>query len=191
MTTTEPVTVDPPLAAGSVRRAPAPVAVAGASKVGAVLAVGVVALGALGVRDAATAAGWLTGRPWIPVAADAVDGLRPASWTVPAGIAVAVFGFVLVLVALLPRRRTAAALKADTAVYVRRRDVAAIAAAAAREVPGVLSAKAKASPRRVRVRCAVTTADVRPTITKAVETELVVLERIPRTIVRTRMEARP
>lgn len=173
------------------RPAAVPVGAAGASYVAAFLALLVVAVGALAVRDAAVAAGWLGGIRWIPivgdVGGDAVHGLVPAGWMLPAGVAVAAVGIALVVTALAPRRKTATALVADTTVYLARSDVARVASAAAQQVPGVVAATTKASQRKVTVRCHSTGAadqEFRQSVVDAVKTELDLLRRTPRVVVR-------
>jgi hypothetical protein len=174
------------------RSAPVPLAAAGAARTGALLALALIALGAIGIRDAVVAAGWARGRPWIPAAATALDGLRPAPWIFAVAVAAGLVGAALIAVAIAPRRRTAVPLTAGSAVYLARDDVAKVAAAAARDVPGVLSARATSSTRRVVVRCAVTADDpaVRALVETAVATGLEVLQRVPTIVVRTRAESR-
>lgn len=172
--------------------AAAPVASAAAARVGAALALGLVALGVVGVRDAAIAAGWIGGTPWVPAAADAVDGLTPSGWMPAAAVFAAVLGVALLGVAVAPRRRVAVPVTAASAVFLRRADVATIAATVARDVPGVLDARATASSRRLVVRCTVTTGDagLRQRIEAAVATELAALHRVPAITVRARTAER-
>lgn len=173
--------------------APAPVAAAGASRVGVAIALVLVASGAVAVRDAVLSAGWTQGSPWLPVVLRAIDNVRPGPWLVPAGIFLAVVGLGLALTALAPRRRTARLLAADTAVYLRIKDVGKIAVAAAQTVGGVLEARAKVSRRRVVVRCRITgtaSRDVKNSIAAAVSDELSSLRTPPRVVVRLRTESR-
>lgn len=174
----------------SVRSAPVPVAAAGASKVAVVLAILLAALGVVAVRDAAVGLGWASGSTWLPAAA-AVDGVEPAGWMAVAGVAVLLVGLVLTATALAPRRRTAVAVAAQTPMYLTVDGVAALASAAARDVAGVVDARASASRRRVVVRCRVTRDDadaMRRSITDAVTRRLAVLQSPPRIVVRTRTE---
>lgn len=181
-------TETPALQPNSPRSAGAPLAAAGSATVGVVLALAVTAIGVVAVRDAAVAAGWAPGRQWIPVAVDVVDGLAPASWMTIAAVAVGILGLFMMAVALAPRRRTAVPLTADGAVFLRRADVATIAATAATDVPGVLRARARAGRRRVVIRAAVTSAadGVSAAVSSSVRAELSVLQRVPRIVVRTR-----
>ncbi|HKV18115.1 MAG TPA: DUF6286 domain-containing protein, partial [Mycobacterium sp.] len=163
------------------RQAPATVAAAAASRASVLLAVGVIALGAIGIRDALIAVEWIGGPQWLPPVIDAVDGLAPAAWMVAAGAVLGVLGVALMLIAVLPRRRTALPLTAQTAVYLRRADVAKAASAAAREVPGVLDARTTSSRRKAVVRCRVTgaTQEIREAVVDAVTDELAILQTPP------------
>ncbi|MBX7454592.1 hypothetical protein GR927_41990 [Mycolicibacterium sp. 3033] len=171
--------------------APVPVAAAGASKVAVVLAILLAALGVIGVRDAAIGLGWVSGSTWLPAAVTAADGVEPADWMAVAGVAVMLVGLVLIAIALSPRRRTAVAVSAQTPMYLTVDGIAALAGAAARDVAGVVDARATSSRRRVVVRCRVTSADtdaMRHTITDTVTRTLAVLQSPPRVVVRTRTE---
>lgn len=175
----------------SFRRGPAPVAVAGAGKVAVVLALILAAAGGVAVRDAVIGLGWAAGSTWLPAVADTVDGATPGGWLVPAGVALALAGLALMVIALSPRRRTAVAVRAETPVYLSVAGIAALAAARARDVAGVVDARATASTRRVVLRCRVTGDDsgaLRRTLTDAVTQTLSALESPPRVVVRTRTE---
>lgn len=175
----------------SVRPAPVPVAAAAASKVAVVLAILLAAVGVVAVRDAVVGLGWASGTTWLPVAADAVDGFAPVAWLTAAGVAVVLIGLALVVLALKPRRRTAVAVTAQTPMYLTVDGIAALAGAAARDVAGVVDARATSTRRRVVVRCRVTRDDssaMRATIDEAVTRHLSVLQNPPRVTVRTRTE---
>lgn len=173
--------------ANPVRPGARPLAPAGASYLGAALAVMVIAAGALGVREALVAEGWIGGDRWLASVVDAVDGAAPAPWMTAAGIAATVLGAVLVLVAVKPRRRRAVAVESRTAIYIDLTDVARIATAAAESVAGVTSARTTAARRKVTVRCNVTGVSdphLGGSINDAVTTELAGLQNQPRIRVR-------
>ena len=86
----------------------------------------------------------------------------------PVGIAAVVIGFVLVFVAIRPRRRTHRALN-EQGVWLRKDDVAAVARSAALDSVGVDTASAKAGNKKVTV--AVST--VAGTDTSALKSEVV------------------
>ncbi|MEH3143121.1 MAG: DUF6286 domain-containing protein [Mycobacterium kyogaense] len=175
----------------SVRAAPVPLAAAGASKVAVVLAILLAALGVVAVRDAVVGLGWASGSTWLPVAADAIDGFTPAGWLTIAGVVAVLIGLLLIVLALKPRRRTAVAVTARTPMYLTVDGIAALAGAAARDIPGVVDARATSSRRRVVVRCRVTRDDggaMRGSITDAVTRSVGALQSPPRVVVRTRTE---
>ena len=163
-----------------------PVGVGPVPFVGAVLALVLVAVGVAGIRDALVAIGAVEGEPWIDSVVDTVDGWQPQFWLVPAGIALVLLGVWLILVALRPRSRTGVAVRAATGVFLRTGDVERLAARAASDVDGVLSARSSASHRKVEVRVAVTgggnTAD---RVRTAVQDALQPLESIPTVQVKT------
>ncbi|MBI5339921.1 MAG: hypothetical protein HZB45_19765 [Mycolicibacterium rufum] len=181
----------PPSQNVSLRSGPVPVAAAGASKVAVVLALVLAAAGGVAVRDAVVGLGWASGSTWLPAVADTVDGITPGGWLIPAGVVLALLGLLLMVIALSPRRRTAVAVRAETPIYLSVDGIAKLAAARARDVAGVVDARATASKRRVVLRCRVTRDDggaLRSTITDAVTQTLGALEHPPRVVVRTRTE---
>ncbi|MCV7422744.1 hypothetical protein H7K45_19535 [Mycobacterium yunnanensis] len=142
----------------AVRPAPGrpPVAAPAAGYVGALLAFLILTAGAVALRDAAVHFGWLTGTAWIDTAVAGLDGLTPQGWMLPAGVVVAVVGLWWIVAALRPRRPTALEVPAQTSVWIAKADVARLARAAAESVPGVLSSRALASLRSVKVTADVT-----------------------------------
>ena len=140
--------------------------------VGVLLALGLVALGVVAVHDALVPAALAGGPAWIDSAIDGLDGLEPAPWMVPAGIAMVIVGAWALVIALRPRRSTAIALAARTGVYLRPKDVARIARTSAEDVDGVTSARASATRRAVTLRVRATAtgqvaADVRAAVAEA------------------------
>jgi hypothetical protein len=156
-----------------------------------VLALVLAAVGCVGIRDALIGIGWISGEPWTPPAVDALNGLTPAGWMLAPGVVLGLSGIALVVLAVLPRRRTAVPLSAGTAVYLERGDISKVADAAACDVPGVLDARTTASRRQVVVRCRVTgqTPELRRAVTEAVTQELAALQTPPKVVVRTRTES--
>ncbi|CDO05405.1 hypothetical protein C1S82_13210 [Mycolicibacterium cosmeticum] len=136
-----------------------PVATATARYIGVVLAVVLLAAGVLAVREAGVTLGWITGTSWIGTALTAVDGLRSQWWMVPAGAVALAAGAWLVFSALRPRRKTAIAVDASAAVWMRPRDVARLASHAAAAVPGVEVLRAEATRRKVTLYVGLTGAE--------------------------------
>jgi len=170
------------------RAAPAPLRTAGAAYGGAILAVAVVALGAVAVRDTAVSLRWISGSRWLPTAFDWLAEPRQAPVITAAGAVGVVAGLACLLLAVTPRRRRAAPVVAHTPVFVEFDDLARIASAAAESVPGVLDARSSAGRRSVTVRCTLTgdaSAAQRSRIADAVGRELAGLQNTPRITVRT------
>lgn len=161
-----------------------------ASYAAVALAVALLALGAVVVRDALLAAGLVTGAAWAPAAVRAADGLTPAGWTVAAGALATVGGLALLVAAVAPRRPRGVPLHATTAVYVELDDVARLATAAAERIPGVVSARSTAARRTVTVRCRVIGPVDRRLVADDVTTALRGLAAAPRIRVHTTMEDR-
>jgi hypothetical protein len=173
------------------RAAAAPRTTARASYFAVVAALVLVGIGAIALRDAAVAAGWLTGAPWITTAVTAADGWTPQAWLQPAGVVVMLLGIAAVVIAVTPRRVAAEPIGADGGTYIGLGDVAKLASAAAEDTPGVLRAASTATRRKVTVRCTVTDdGQTRALITAAVDTALQPLAHRPRVVVRTRKENR-
>jgi hypothetical protein len=164
-------------------RGRAPVAAPAAATVGVLLALLLLGAGVVGVRDGAVGAGWLHGAYWTRSVAQHIDGLTAQVWMIPVGVVLALVGLWWVLAALKPRRRTALALQARSAVWIRHRDLAHLLAATAEQVPGVTHTSASANPRRVSVTVDTTSTDtttVRTEVTDAVTTRTETLASTPR-----------
>ncbi|MFH5821111.1 DUF6286 domain-containing protein [Georgenia sp. AZ-5] len=149
--------------------------------VGPALAVLLVAAGAVLVRDALVSGGAVRGRPWIPAALDAVDGLRPGPLFLVGGIVAALLGLWLVYVALRRRVRSRAAVASRTGIYLGLGDVARLASGAAEEVGGVISASTSANRRTVTTTIRSTGGpDVADAVRQAVAERLSPLDPAPR-----------
>jgi hypothetical protein len=133
------------------RAAQVPTGPGAATGVGVLLALLLTAAGVVAVHDALIYAHLLHGRAWLSTAAKTLDGVRPASWMVPAGAALILLGLWLVVTALRPRPRKATALTATTGVFLRPKDVARLAETAVDDVSGVLHSRVSANRRVVDV----------------------------------------
>ncbi|MBO9553230.1 hypothetical protein [Cellulomonas sp.] len=125
---------------------------------GIVLAVLVVTLGVLCVREALVADARIDGRPWLAPAVDGLDGLGPSVALAATGVVVALVGLWLVLQAFGRRRRTrlpvsvpGSAAGAPTGTTIGVVDAARLARVAALDVDDVLDARATANRRTVTV----------------------------------------
>ncbi|MGV9796475.1 hypothetical protein ACWDTP_00290 [Mycobacterium sp. NPDC003449] len=79
---------------------------AGATVTGVLVALALVVVGAIALRDVAIRAGWVDGGPWIAAAAGWADDAQWDWWTWPVAVAAALIGLTLLVVALKPRRRS-------------------------------------------------------------------------------------
>jgi len=159
-----------------------PVGPGSISAVGLLLALLIVGIGVVGVQAALVAAGLLTGKPWLTWALERPNGLTPAGWMLAVGLVLALIGLWLLLTALRPRPRTA--------VFLRPRDLARLAVAAAQDVDGVQDAHASATRRKVTVRITSTAGEtdgdpVTDAVTATLTERLSALEKPVRVIVRT------
>lgn len=155
--------------------------------VGPVLAVLLLALGLLLLRDALVAAGALSGTPWLSGAADALEGFAPAWWLVPAGIAVALVGLWLASTAVRRRSRKTLPLTSRTGVFLHTRDIARLASGAAQDVDGVLDVSSTATRKRVSVTVHGTAeAGLEESVTDVVAQRLSALQSPPRVVVTVR-----
>ncbi len=123
-----------------------------ATGVAVLLALGLVALAVVGVRDLAVARGWSSGAPWVADAVGSLDGLTASTAVVVASIASVVVGLLLVLVALTPARRTHLPVDGEHDLWISPAAVGELARARADRAPGVISAElARATRRRAVV----------------------------------------
>ncbi len=167
-----------------------PVAAPAAGYVGTLIALLLLGLGVVGLRDGAVAAGWLDGREWTKNAVGWIDGLTFAVWMIPVGVLAIVVGLWWLYAAVRPRRRTALAVDARSSVWIAPADVARLATAAAESVAGVLDARSSATLHKITVT-ARTTADggdapVESAIADAVRTATAILASPVKIRVRTR-----
>ncbi|GAA2735875.1 hypothetical protein GCM10009867_19210 [Pedococcus aerophilus] len=133
-----------------------------AARVAILLALLLLVLAAVLVRDVLVITGAVSGDPWTSSALRSVDGLQPQSWMVPAGVVVTLVGLWVVLTALRPRPRPDIELGTSGAIWVDRSDTARLAQTAATTADGVLDARATATRRGVRVTVTTTAEDVKP-----------------------------
>ena len=147
-----------------------PVAPPAAGYVGSLIALLLLALGVVALRDGAVAAGWLRGRPFLTTAIGWVDGLGFDWWMIPAGIAAIAIGAWWVYAALRPRRHTAVAVTARSSVWIGPADLARLASSAAETVPGVIDARSSATLRKIVVTATTTVGDAGSGFAAAVET---------------------
>lgn len=116
-----------------------------------VLAIVLVALGVVVIRDALVLADRIEGDLWLPPVVDSADGVTASTAVVVAGVVVALLGLWLVVVALGRRVRTRLDVTSSTGTTLGLGDAARLAASAADDVDRVMSARASATRRSVTV----------------------------------------
>lgn len=161
----------------------------GAGRIGAVGPLFAAALTAAGVvllHDAIAEADSRPGRTWTAAILDGANGLTAQWWMMPAGALAALAGLWLVVTALRPRSRKTLAVNSATGVFLRTRDVARLASAAAEDVDGVRSARSVAGRRAVVVTVASSTQEIAEQVRQAVHERLALLSEPMRVTVRVR-----
>lgn len=134
---------------GAARRPrPAPSATAPA----ALLVVLLVAAAVVGIHDLLVHLGAVPGSSWTAAVLSSLDDQQRQSWFVPAGIAVAVVGVLVVLAALRPRRRTHRQAVDDPTLWLRPVDLARTASAAALGTADVATATSTVRRQKVRTK---------------------------------------
>lgn len=152
-----------------------PVAAPGVAAIGILLALVLIAAGAIGVREALLAANAFSGPRWVAYVATHIDGLRPAAWMIPVGVIAVLVGLWWLLAALKPRRRREVALQGEASVWLRPAGIARMAGTTADSVAGTTTAQASANKRRVAVTItapAAEAATLRTQVSEAISTRL-------------------
>ncbi|WP_328291473.1 DUF6286 domain-containing protein [Kineococcus sp. NBC_00420] len=159
--------------------------------VGPLLAILLLALGVLLLRDALVAAGIFSGKQWASSAVSGLQGFAPVWWLIPVGVVVVLIGVWLVVTALRPRSRKTLPLTSQTGVFLHTRDVARLASGAAADVDGVLGVSSTATRRKVTVSVQATGhgsggSGLRESVEAAVTERLSALQSPPRVAVAVR-----
>lgn len=115
------------------------------------IALASIILGGVLIRDAVVMFGWTAGAPWIVESIVYLDGLRPTQNLLIVSIVVGLLGLVLIIASMTPRRPTAYSLDKESATWLKHDAAEKLAVSIAEDVDGVLSATAKAHPRKINV----------------------------------------
>lgn len=118
---------------------------------GPIMAMVLTGIGVVLLHDAVAEADTRAGRTWTAALIGGLDRVTAEWWMIPAGVAIALIGVWLIITALRPRSRKTVAVTSETGVFLRTRDIARLAAAAADDVDGVLAASSVASRRAVTI----------------------------------------
>jgi Family of unknown function (DUF6286) len=163
---TAPMTTDPmstaPMTTASTATPRRPASAPAAAPVAGLLVLLVLAAGAALIRDALVAWDVIGGTAWTTTPLQNLDVVQAQSWMVPAGVALALAGLALMIIALLPRKHPEVALGSSGNVWLRSGDLARLAQADATQIAGVVRVRAQASRSTVRVQVVTTAADPEP-----------------------------
>lgn len=142
-------------------RGPAPRRTTAARFLGPLLAVGLVALGVVGIQALAASQDWTREQSWLRSATDSLDGLEPSTGVLVVVTIAGVVGLLLLVTALAPPRRSHRyAGGADGAeLWITAGALAVVAGDAADRAEGVLTASARPTRRGVRVTAVARGAD--------------------------------
>lgn len=150
-----------------------PAALPSAVPAGTVLALLLLVLAGLAIRDLAVRAGWLDGDEWLRGATHWGTGVGWQTWMWPVAVLVILIGLVLLWSAVRPRRHDYVGYgdsSGDGVIWTRPRDIARRCSAAAGALPGVDGAVTHYGRRRVTVTVAGEAAAIdTAAVTQAVE----------------------
>lgn len=125
-----------------------PRAVPTALVLGIVIALLLIGLSVVTIRDLAVAQGWATGTPWIPALVDSLDGLGSSAGLAVTGGALALVGVLLLLAALKPGSPTHVRATRGGDLWLTPAAVASLAVSSVDRTRGVVSAQASRVTRR-------------------------------------------
>lgn len=146
-----------------------------AGLVASLLAIALITLAVVAVRDLAVDQGWTSGSPWTPPLVSGLDGLTASTTVVVVGAVAGVLALLLLYVVLKPARRTHGKGGDEaTDLWVTPAAVATLAREAADRTAGVRSAEARATRRSVSVTVAAepSAGDVESAVRAAVDAQL-------------------
>ena len=141
--------------------------------VGMVLALLLTVLGAFALFDGVVRAGWVDGAE--PVLTPFLTGpaeVAPRPGAAVVAVLVGLIGLWLVVTALRPGRRAGIRLGGGAGIWMGHRDLERLAASTAERCDGVISARARASRRRITVHLETTTPDLEESAAAAVRERL-------------------
>lgn len=168
------------------RTVPAPRATTAATAVGPLCALALLTAGGIAIHDLLAAGGWINEPQWFARVARWLAELHWSQVMVPAAIAAAAIGLLLLWIAVKPRRRTHRQLVGAPELCTRRSDIGARVRAVTLAVPGINSVRVSVGRRTVTVRakpeadCTATDSTLLAQISEALTAELDFVYRRPR-----------
>lgn len=137
------------------------------------IALALIVIGVILIRDALVSAGAIGAERWSYRVLSWASGMQPAAWLLPASVVVIILGVLLVVLVVKPRPRKAVALNSKTGVFLRTRDLARVAREVVSEVDGITAASASAGRRVLSVHATtITDPGIDEEVTTAVEERL-------------------
>ena len=115
--------------------------------IGVVVALALVGVAVVAVRDLAVAQGWATGEPWLGAGVRSLDGLEPSAGVLAVATAVGVLGLLLVLAGLLPAKRRHVPAAGDARLWSSPSAIAEVTRGAVDRSQGVVAARVARSSR--------------------------------------------
>lgn len=140
----------------------APLARHRAVAIGIIIALGLVAVGVIAVRDLAVTQGWATGEPWLAEGLRSLDGLEATDGILAVATVAALLGLLLMYAGIRPAARRHVASGEVDQLWSSPSALAEVARSAADRAPGVVSART-ARARKGRVVIEVATREGRAT----------------------------
>lgn len=160
----------------------APVTSGATPLLGVVWAGALIALGVVGVREGLVHAGLISGQRWLDETLSFLDDQVAADWMIPVGALVVVAGLALVLLAVRPRARKEAEVRAQTGVFLTSASIRRLAQSAVDDVDGIDTVSVSASMKTIDIHVTTLGAgegDTRARIEEAVTRRLSALVRPP------------
>lgn len=158
---------------------PAPKVRPAAALTSGVIAVLLIGVAVVAVRDLTVAQGWEKGATWTGSLVDRLDGLTASGAVLAVGIVLIVVGLWWVVLAVTPASRSHHLTQLDADVWISSNALAAVAVNAAESTTGVAVAEAKVRRKRIVVAVQSDQDDIAPAVENAVTTRLTGLSSRP------------
>lgn len=177
----------------AMRPAKQPLGTGSTPVVGLVLALALIALGAVGIEEAVVRSGLSSAPSWTEAVANAVDDRTAPGWLVVVGGALVLTGLALLVVVVRRRPRTSLSMRATTGVYLETDDLARIVSTTIEGLEGATDTRVSTTRRRIDVRVTTiskqgTNQNIDAAVRARLEPVLSALDRAPRVKVAVRSQ---